>query len=164
MPLVPASMVPGFLGLTSSYPPSAEACAQKMASAYNLYAKAALALGGTPILTGGEKTALQGILLSALKSPNGVIGTYASAWYQGVVAFWSPVIWTPPPGYGPGALTVPPAATIQSSLISGMSHSNSGTVWAQLQANALHSGVAGIMSITFPPVPPTPAPLVAPVL
>lgn len=164
MPLVPASMIPTFQGLALSYPGSSDDSAKKMASAYDSYAKAALALGGTPILTGGEKTTLESTLRSAMKSHNGAIATYAAAWYQGIVAFWSPVVWTPPPGYGPGAMTVPPAATIQSGLIANMSAPNEAPVWAQKQATALHAGVAGIMIVTFPPVPPTPAPLVAPVL
>lgn len=164
MPLIPTSMVPTFVDLALNYPNIPEDSARKMASAYDSYAKAAIALGGTPIFTGSEKSALESALMPAFKNNRSVIATYANAWYQGIVAYWTPVLWTPPPGYAIGAVTVPPAATITSLLVSTMSAPNEAPVWAQSQATALHAGVAGVMIVTFPPVPPTPAPLLAPVL
>lgn len=166
MALTPSGLQPAFLGLTRDYPPRPEEAAKKMADAYGAYAQGAGALGGVPVLTGSEKTVIEMMLASVLRNQNGVITAYASAWYNGIVAFWAPVVWTPPPGgtHGPGVVTIPASVSIQSGLVSKMSGSNEATIWAQTQATTLHTGVVGIMTVTFPPIPPTPSPLLAPVL
>ncbi len=166
MPLNPTSMQLAFQDLAMNYPDKPEDVAKKMADAYDKYAQGALALGGTPIFTGSEKKVIESTLLPVLKNQNGVIAAYATAWYTAVVAYWAPVVWNPPvpATHGPGVVTIPPLPTIQVQLIAGMSAPNEAPVWAQLQATALHTGIAGIMTVTFPPIPPTPSPLLAPVL
>ena len=75
--------------------------AQKMAKAYNDYARTAMALTSTPVFTGMEVMRLEKILFGAISSPIlGMPPILAAAWAAGVAAFWS----TPPVPFT-GAMT-----------------------------------------------------------
>jgi hypothetical protein len=154
-----------FLSMTTGYPDSPDVAATKFADAYDTYAKGALAGTGTPIFTGSEKNLIKSTLLPVLQNNRaGVLPAYAAAWFNAVLAFWTPVTWAPTVGAsGPGVMLVPPAPTITSALSVAMVAFNEGPVWANGQATAIHAGVAGIMTVTFPPIAPGP-PIVVPVL
>lgn len=83
---------------------SPDAAAGRLASAYAGYAAGGMALGIPWVPTGAEEQRLRLRLRAALVPETGSPVSMASAFTEGVLAFWL----TPPVPFGPGVVTVIP--------------------------------------------------------
>jgi hypothetical protein len=103
MPLDPAGLTASLTQAFQSFPATAKAAADLMASAYNTYALAATAGTALPVLTGAEEATLSAALLPALASPQtGSSASLAAAWTAAITGFWlsPPVVFTGVPDSG----------------------------------------------------------------
>lgn len=110
MALVLTDLSQGFLDMANNPPPSAAEAAKKAADIYEAYAQKATGGGFPPTLTGSEKERMKVALQGAFSAVPSAAPVAASAWLQGLTAFWL----TPPVVFGAGAVSgaVPPLNTV----------------------------------------------------
>lgn len=100
MPLIPATLIQGFLALAKNKPKDRVKAAQEWARIYDEYAQAAMtANGGKLIFTGTERAKLQAVLMVPMLLPVGLPPTLAASWGAGLAAYWGapPILTTPAP-------------------------------------------------------------------
>jgi hypothetical protein len=113
--LIAKTLKDGLLDVFKGYPKTPQAGAQRLAKAYDTYARAVTAssassVGGaaTPNFTGTEVKRLEALLLSVLVSPKTAMPLkLANAWANGVVSYWFG-----PPLTFVGVCSIPPVPPI----------------------------------------------------
>lgn len=138
--------------------------AQKMAKAYDDYAKTALAGAFPPIFTGTEVQKLEKTLFSAISEPRaGAAPLIAAAWGAGVVAYWSapPVLFAGPiPGASMVLLAAPAMGIIVPALTACFQNSkNTEESAAALMASILDGATRTVMVLITLPPPASPVTL-----
>lgn len=163
MALNSALITQGLIPMTTDYPESASDAAQKAADAYEAYAKLGQAQGLFPVLTGSEKGNIYVALMRVWNAPSSATAaSVASAWYQGILQFWtSPPVLFPGP-YGPGMAVVPPLSTVVPCISSISQPTQNGVPPIQRLAACLDSATRGVQVLVpqMPPATPLTFPLV----
>jgi len=161
MALVMAILSAELTGVFSSDNPSGAVAAQKIASAYDKYCKTAMASAATPLFTGLEAKALEGVIAGAMANNNGAAAIVANAIQLGVQSYWTapPVqfVGTPMIGMVSAMLGV---AAIGPALTEALSNNNNqpATI-AQSIAEVLDAATKTVMVVfTAPPPPAGPPP------
>lgn len=161
MPLVVATLASALEAAFASHPDVAAKAADDMAKAYDDYCKAGLAGGVPPLLTPAGKSALMGMLLSAIASGNGTPAQVGQAWASGIQMYWMspPVLFTAPPIVG--TVTAMPGAAGAAAAITGVLANGQNTPGTAAQGIAAALDVATktvLVTFTAPPPPTGPPP------
>jgi len=90
MALILSVLEQALLGPLVAKPPDVATAANKLAMAYDTYAKTAQAGTALPVMIGTEFQGLESSILPAMTAVvSGNPATMAAAWFQGVVAYWT---------------------------------------------------------------------------
>lgn len=98
MPLILPMLTQGLAAALSSPTPSFDAAAERLAGAYARYAAAGTAAGIPWVPTGAEELRLRMRLRAGMVKDGGSPLAFATAFSEGLLAFWM----TPPVPFGPG--------------------------------------------------------------
>jgi len=168
MPLIAAGLQANLVQIFKSQKSmTPRLAAQKMAKAYDSYARMAMAAGSTPILTGSEAQKLEQVLYSAISNPKiGMPPILAIAWATGVMSYWMV-----PPVPFVGALNgmVLQAATAVPIITPGLTAcfsniANTEDTCALLMSTVLDAATRTVMVNLLPPPPAPPIPVIVPLM
>jgi uncharacterized protein (DUF486 family) len=166
MPLISAGLQASLFQIfTSQRQMTPRLAAQKMAKAYDNYARTAMAAASTPVITGLEAQKLEQTLYTAISNPRvGMAPIIAAAWGAGVMAYWMA---PPVPFVGPQTGMVLQAATVVPIITAGLTACFSNvlsteSLSAQLMSTALDAATRTVMVTLLPPPPAPPVPVVVP--
>lgn len=160
MPLVAATLIKQVADAFKAQAAPTEV-AQKIAEAYEAYARTGMAAAALPVLTGAEKTVYANTIAAAIASPQtGNPALFAQALALGAMAFWTlpPVIFSTPPLVGaatvmPGA---PAAQAAMTAALSNISPGNTEDVVAQAIGTALDIATKTCVVVFSAPLPVLP--------
>jgi hypothetical protein len=153
MPLIQATLQNALEAIFIAKPPSAQAVAQQMATAYQAYAQTGLFGASIPAITPVSVAGLQNALLAAISNPKvGTAVQIAQAWSTGLLAFWltPPVLVT---GVQVGTVTLVPGAALIVAPLTGIFQNLKATeaIAAQAISSILHTATLTVTAVVAPP-------------
>lgn len=130
----------------------AEKAAEEYAKAYYDYARVATFGTNAPVAAGlpNRRDGLKGTLFTAIQNPLiGLPATFATAWANGIITFWTNV-----PVAGPtqtGNTTTPPTSAAASLTTVFSNLANTTEMCAEGMAAALHTATTAVQATVTPP-------------